>query len=151
MSKSLPEVFLVVGSLYCSRDSEVISTVLGSCVSVCLWDRRLAIGGINHFLLPRWNGEGMSSLKFGDVAIDALLGEMEALGSRRGDMVAKVFGGAAVQSLPGVGVGSSNVTQALGHLRHHGIEVVAERTGGTAGLRLRMFTASGEVRIWPIG
>jgi len=150
MSEGLPEVFLPVGTLYCSPDPVVVTTVLGSCVSVCLWDRRLAMGGINHFLLPRWSGKGERSLKYGDVAIESLLTAMGALGAQRSDLMAKVFGGAAVHTLPGAGVGSSNVSFALDRLRHYGIEVTAERTGGTTGIHLRLFTASGEVQVRPI-
>jgi len=143
-------VFLPMGALYCSRDPAIVTTVLGSCVSVCLWDRRLAMSGINHFLLPRWSGEQEPSLKYGDIAIESLLAEMTALGSRRSDLVAKVFGGAALNTLPGTGVGNGNIAFALDHLRHHGIEMVAKRTGGTTGVHLRLFTGTGMVQVRPV-
>lgn len=144
------EVFLPSGSLCCSVDPIIVNTVLGSCVSVCFWDRRLRIGGINHFLLPRWNGEGEPSLRYGDVAIRQLLAEMEELGSRKADLHAKIFGGAAVLSLPSGGVGGNNVIHAFQLLDQYGIEVVAARTGGVNGMSLRLFTACGTVQLRPI-
>lgn len=150
MTEPSPQVFLREGSFYCTKGSTVVNTVLGSCVSVCLWDPRQAICGINHFVLPKWNGEGQPSPRYGDVAIDELLAKMESFGSLRSDLEAKVFGGAAVFGPPGGGVGDSNVEYALAHLYRLGIPVTAKRTGGLTGVHLRLYTSIGTVELRPL-
>jgi len=140
-------VFLSPGGIHVSAQPMAVSTVLGSCVAVCLWDSRRAIGGMNHFLLPR--SDGPANPRFGDVAIAQLLHRITALGCRANDLSAKVFGGAAV--LP-VGphattVGEQNVTVALKELRRLDIPVVAGRTGGVRGLVLRFHTGTGRAMV----
>jgi chemotaxis protein CheD len=145
---ALPKIFLTPGTLYCTPEPAVVTTVLGSCVAVCLWDRTRGGAGMNHYVLP--HGEpGEHGLRYGDVAI-AQLGEgMTRLGSRIENLRAKVFGGAAV--LPfGVAadtVGSKNVRVALEWLKRHSIPVVARRTGGKNGLLIRLYTRTGRVMV----
>jgi len=159
MESSLPHVFLYPGTMHCTRKPNVVTTVLGSCVAVCLIDRSRQLGGINHFLLPR--GEDTSSLRHGGSAIAMLLEEMLRLGARAEDIEAKVFGGAAVLpvSKSEAPVGAKNVTVALNCLRALDIEVVARRTGGKNGMLIRLFTATGDVLVrrvasstveWPV-
>src|SRR5574344_1419860 len=85
--------FLYPSSLFASREPYVVKTILGSCVSICLWDKRLKIGGINHYMLPSWNGNDLASPMYGNIALDKLIDRMMALGSRLDDLQAKVFGG----------------------------------------------------------
>jgi chemotaxis protein CheD len=126
----------------------VVTTVLGSCVAVCLTDRRRHISGLNHYLLPNAH-RGPSSLRHGETAIPQLLDAMLRLGGHVEDIEAKVFGGAAVLPVnkPKEAVGNRNVAIALDYLGALNIEVVARRTGGKAGLLVRLFTATGEVLI----
>jgi chemotaxis protein CheD len=144
---SLPHVFLYPGTMYCTTRPSVVTTVLGSCIAVCLIDRLRQLSGINHFLLPR--GEGTSSLRHGGSAIAMLLEEMLRLGARREHIEAKVFGGAAVLPVSNSGdaVGAKNVTVALKCLRALDIEVVARRTGGKNGMLIRLFTGTGDVLV----
>ena len=88
--------FLYPGALYAQKGECVVSTILGSCVSVCLWDPLLKIGGINHYMLALWNGEGLPSPKYGNIAITKLIEKMLSLGRRKGDLKAMVFGGGEV-------------------------------------------------------
>ena len=74
--------YLYPGELFVHREPHVVSTVLGSCISVCLWDPERRLGGINHFLLPLWNGEGLPTPKYGNIAISRLIEKMEALGAQ---------------------------------------------------------------------
>jgi chemotaxis protein CheD len=144
----LPQVFLSQGELHCTAEPTMVTTVLGSCVAVCLSDRARGLGGINHFLLPHCDGDQLN-LRYGDVAIDRLLDGMLSLGARVGDLEAKVFGGAAVMPMnaPENNVGTRNVEVAMARLRSLGITVVARRTGGSRGLSVRLFTATGDVLI----
>jgi chemotaxis protein CheD len=144
--EALPEtqVSLGQGDIYCSADPKVLVTVLGSCVAVCLWDKLRGIGGMNHFVLPVARGDDRSA-RYGDVAIDELEAGLVRLGSRIGDLQAKVFGGAAV--LPfggGQTVGANNVQLALERLRRDRIRIAAQRTGGVRGQQVRFHTLTGE-------
>jgi chemotaxis protein CheD len=138
-------VYLLPGTLYCAAEPTVVTTVLGSCVSVCLWHPLRRVAGINHFLLP----SGERSLRYGDIAIPALVEEMVHLGCHVHTIEAKVFGGATVLRGEPTShdVGPKNVELALEHLARLGIPVVAQRTGGRSGLSLRLFTATGEVLV----
>lgn len=71
----------------------MVKTILGSCVAICLWDKRLKIGGINHYMLPAWNGNDLASPKYGNIALDKLIERLQAMGSRVEDLQAKIFGG----------------------------------------------------------
>jgi chemotaxis protein CheD len=147
----LRQIFLQPGGLYCSAESAVIRTVLGSCVAVCLVDRFGRGAGMNHYVLPS-NPGGQPSLRYGDVAIEQLILKLSRLGCNTADLRAKVFGGAAVLPFgaPEDTVGNKNVAIALEWLRLRSIPVVARRTGGENGLLVRLYTASGRVMVRPI-
>ena len=62
---------------------DVISTILGSCVSCCLWDPTAGVGGMNHMLLTvRPNTGGMCNLT-GLNAMELLINDILKLGGRR--------------------------------------------------------------------
>ncbi len=142
------EGFLPPAAVHCTAVPSRVTTILGSCVAVCLWDRVRRMGGINHYVLPHRRDDS-PSLRFGDVAIARLLEEMRQLGCNPGSLRAKVFGGAAVLPYASGGdpVGDQNVRVALDRLHAHGIPVIARQTGGRSGLLIRMFTESGEVLV----
>ena len=141
-------IFLSPGSVYCAPTPSVVSTILGSCVAVCLWDSHLRIGGMNHYVLPHRADEAHSP-RFGDVAIDQLLEGMTRLGCHVASLRAKIFGGAAVLPFGASGetVGHQNVRIALDRLRHHGIPLLARRTGGRSGVLIRLYTETGDVLV----
>jgi chemotaxis protein CheD len=56
--------FLYPAALFASSQPYVINTILGSCVAVCLWDPVYKVGGMAHYMLPLWNGEGLASPKW---------------------------------------------------------------------------------------
>ncbi len=111
---SIP-IFLYPGTVFVSKGAHEVFTVLGSCVSVCLWDKELKIGSINHFLLPSKHNEASDSPKFGDFATELLLKKMLELGSCKEKLWAKVFGGANQLNNSGLGyqVGQLNVEMLL--------------------------------------
>jgi chemotaxis protein CheD len=143
----LPHVFLYPGTLYCTAKPSVVTTVLGSCIAVCLVDRSRQLSGINHFLLP--HGADPSSPRHGESAIAMLFEDMLRLGARPGKIEAKVFGGAAVLPVNKSedAVGAKNIAVALKCLRALDIDVVAQRTGGKNGMLIRLFTATGDVLV----
>ncbi len=88
------------GEFHVSKNDEIISTLLGSCVAVCLYDPEKKIAGMNHFMLPgRISKVDIfkdRSAKYGITAIERLIAEMEKLGADRDRLVAKVFGGGSM-------------------------------------------------------
>ena len=106
--------FLYASTLFVAGGDAIIQTVLGSCVAVCLWDNTFKIGGMNHYMLPYWDGKGLSSPKYGNVAIPRLTEKMLAAGSRRENLVAKVFGGAEMLNAGNsiFNIGQRNITVA---------------------------------------
>ncbi|MBI5969877.1 MAG: chemotaxis protein CheD [Deltaproteobacteria bacterium] len=133
--------------LFAKNGQCVISTILGSCVAVCLWDNALRQGGMNHYLLPLWNGEGLPTPKYGNVAIPMLIEKMRLIGSRKENLVAKVFGGGSVlESLSGpIDVGSRNIALADEMLSSEKISVVSSDLGGNSGRKIFFVTGTGEV------
>jgi len=131
------------------RHPRLVSTVLGSCVSVCLFDRQTGIGGINHYLLPFWNGDGIPTPKFGNIAIELLQQRLLELGAMPQQLQAKIFGGAALLS-DGSGpfsVGGRNIDVARYLLEQLKIPIVAEDVGGRSGRKIIFHTATGDVDI----
>lgn len=141
--------FLFPGTIFADPGEFQISTVLGSCVAVCLWDGITLRGGMNHYMLPLWNGEGLATPRYGSIAIDRLLSRMLAIGCRREHLVAKVFGGANVMT-NGNGlymIGDRNVMLAFQMLEDLRIPVTASDVGGTVGRKIVMNSATGVVLV----
>jgi chemotaxis protein CheD len=129
-------VYLAPGLLFAAKEAVQVTTILGSCVAVCLWDPVEGAGGLNHFLLPY--GDPTSS-RFGSSAIPQLIESVVALGAWRSRLRAKVFGGACVleafrgDSHP---LGIRNVDTAREHLRQQEVRIVGEDVGGLHGRKL---------------
>lgn len=142
-----PTHFLYPCAIFAHREEHVVTTILGSCVAVCLLDPVSGIGGINHYMLPLWNGDGLPTPRFGNVAIDKLIERMRFLGANRARLVAKVFGGAKViaSEMPHFCVGDRNVMVAMEMLEDYGIPVVAQSVGGMQGMKIFFNTRTGQV------
>lgn len=148
MSKSeFKPHFLHPSAIWISKEPQWVTTILGSCVSVCLYDKKKCIGGINHFMLPYWNGEGLESPRFGNVAISQLFQKMLESGAKREDMICKIFGGAEVLSEQSsvFNVGLRNVELAFHAISDIGLPVVNSSTGGKQGRKIHFNTGTGEV------
>ena len=70
---SIGKHYLYPSALFAEKEQYMVDTILGSCVAVCLFDTKLKIGGINHYMLPLWNGNGLASPKFGNIATEKLI------------------------------------------------------------------------------
>lgn len=144
----IDKYYLYPGMLFASKKPHIVNTILGSCVSVTLWDPVLRIGGINHYMLPIWNGEGKPSFKYGDIAIHELIKRMIAFGSIKTNLKAKVFGGSKTGKTDGVfHIGKRNIDLALDLLREEQIPVVNHSVGGKSGRKVVFYSESGEVMI----
>lgn len=117
---------------------DIITTTLGSCVAVCLWDSVHQLGGMNHILLPD-SGDWSRVNNFGGSAMDRLVNALLKKGAERNNMRAKVFGGAAM--IAGLSdIGERNAAFVRDYLKREGIPCDAESTGGEA---------ARQVKYWP--
>jgi len=138
--------FLQPGHLVVSVEPMTITTILGSCVAVCIWDYRKCVGGMNHFMLPIFSGgSAASSPRFGDVAMHQLIEGLRAVGAKLPFMRARVFGGACMfpQMQSDSHLGNKNVEVALDALAANGIEVIQIDAGGNRGRKVLYETQGG--------
>lgn len=143
------EHFLYPGNIFAEKSLSKITTILGSCVAVCLWDPVLKIGGMNHYLLPLWNGDGLPSPKYGNIAIPKLIEKLLSYGSNKKSLKAKAFGGAAVierTTTSGLlNVGERNVLICHDMLEEAKIPIMASDLGGLNGRKIIFQTDTGGV------
>ncbi|SIT11903.1 chemotaxis protein CheD [Insolitispirillum peregrinum] len=137
------------GACVLAEQDEVLATLLGSCVAVCLRDRTRGIGGMNHFLMPSPGGDqplfpAHADHPYGEDAMEHLLSTLLAQGAQRDTLEAKVFGGA--EMVPVLeGVGKRNADCALRFLNGQGLTPVAQDLGGTASRRVYFQPCTGKV------
>ena len=119
-------VKVLPGEYFVSNENLVIMTVLGSCIAACLWDSRMRVGGMNHFMLPDGDSLDVSG-RYGSYAMELLINEMFKLGARRETMQAKIFGGAQVMhNFTTMNVGERNTNFVINYLRAERIPVISE-------------------------
>ena len=133
------------GQLFVSAQPTAITTILGSCIAVCLWEPQRGIGGMNHFMLPMAGNGAASSPRFGAAAMEQLLAKLREAGARLPLLRARVFGGACMfaQMQSAVHLGQKNADVAMEFLRRRGIEIVQADVGGTRGRKLIFHTDEG--------
>jgi chemotaxis protein CheD len=145
---------LLPGDFYVTREDEVIDTVLGSCVSACIRNPRLKIGGMNHFMLPRPSGTGNDtwenvagrSTRYGTASMEQLINRILSIGGTRADLEVKIFGGGKVLSSLS-DVGNHNVTFVREFLKQEGLKVTSEDVGSVCPRHVQFFPLSGRVRV----
>jgi chemotaxis protein CheD len=137
------------GEFYVTRNpDEILVTVLGSCVSACIRDPILGVGGMNHFMLANgragaW-GDDLQSARFGNFAMEKLINELIKAGCSRDRMEIKVFGGGNVIDACAP-IGSANAEFVLRYLEAEGLRCNAEDLGGTHPRRIHYYPGSGRV------
>lgn len=138
------KVTIVQGEFRTSDDPAVLlSTVLGSCVAVCLHDPVQRIGGMNHFLLPVGReDDGVRSMRYGLFAMESLINALMKQGARKSNLQAKLFGGARI-STDLRDIGQENAAFAREFLGTEGIACLAESLGGRNARRVLYRPATG--------
>lgn len=146
---------ILPGEFFVTREDEIISTVLGSCISACIRDPVLGIGGMNHFMLPEDQSSGKSSwlegsaglaTRYGSYAMESLINELMKLGARRERFEVKLFGGGRILTSM-TDVGARNIHFARGFLRLEGFAIAAEDVGDTCPRHIDYYPASGRVMV----
>ncbi len=143
------------GEFYISITSEIITTVLGSCISACIWDADVGVGGMNHFMLPSasrhsseaWSGTPVGVVtRYGNVAMERLINGILVNGGRRENLEVKVFGGAKVLDIDS-DVGQKNIDFIMAYLKAEGYPVEALNVGGLLPRKIIFYPDSGRVRL----
>ena len=134
-----------------TRPGLVLSTLLGSCVAMCLHDPIARMGGMNHFLLPGPDADDCDgSLRYGAHAMELLVNGLLATGARRSQLRAKLFGGARM--LAGLtDLGSRNADFAEDYLRREKIAYTGGSLRGDRGRRIEFWPHTGRTRQLLVG
>ena len=146
---------IVPGEYYVTVDGEMITTVLGSCVSACIRDKMRAIGGMNHFMLPldhsngntAWGAAASAATRYGSVAMERLINEIIKHGGRRDHLEVKLVGGGNVLGGMKTDVGAENIEFVKNYLRNEGLHVVGEDLGGVYPRKIQYFPKTGKLRV----
>ena len=145
---------LLPGDFYVTQHDEVLDTVLGSCVSACIRNPRLGVGGMNHFMLPRPSGHGNDTwgsvagraTRYGSASMEQLINRILRIGGTRADLEVKIFGGGRVLSSL-IDVGNHNVEFVREFLRNEGLNVSSEDVGENCPRHVQYFPLTGRVRV----
>jgi two-component system chemotaxis response regulator CheB len=136
--------YLFPGQYIVCREAFQVTTILGSCVAVALYDPLKKIAGLNHYLLPRpTTASGADSLRYGSVSLPAMIEEMVSNGASRGRLQARIYGGARVldQLNLGESIGRQNIDFAVDFLRAGKIQVLESELGGQSGRKIILNTS----------
>jgi len=142
--------FLEPGSIFLADRSAVISTVLGSSVSVCLFDRKRNVGGMNHFSYPLTLKKEEATACYGNVATLALIRMMYQDGSEGAHLEAQIFGGAYNEKISSKDIGQENYQMARKLLARERIPVVSEDVGGKKGRKIVFNTGTNEIAVMKV-
>jgi chemotaxis protein CheD len=143
------------GEFYVTQHAEAVSTVLGSCVSACIRDTRLNVGGMNHFMLPldasmgssAWGEAASSATRYGNVAMERLINEILKLGGRREELEIKLVGGGHVLAEMTTDIGRRNIEFVRHFVEQEGYRVHGEDLGDRFARRVVYFPQSGRMRV----
>ena len=148
----VPVVTLHPGEYYATGEDLVLSTVLGSCVAVALFDPELKIGGLNHFMLPGSVDSTKpllsESARYGMYAMELLINDIMKMGVRKRNLRAKVFGAASLLEYSGGSAGripESNIRFTFSFLEGEGIPVLARDVGGSLPRKIFFYSHTGKV------
>ena len=146
---------LLPGDFYVSLHGELITTVLGSCISACIRDPKTGIGGMNHFMLPERHNESKQDwvdtpvsdqTRYGNIAMERLINLVLASGSRKQDIEIKLFGGGRVLNIS-TDIGGKNINFVKKYLETEGLPIASEDVGGPCPRKIQYFPLTGRVRV----
>ena len=146
-------VKVLPGDFYVSDREELVSTVLGSCIAVCIHDVRRRLGGMNHFMLPEPMGERDSwsstvgrAARYGSDAMEQLINAIIKAGGQRADLRVKVFGGGRVLKQMS-DVGRRNIEFVQRYIVTEQLLLVASDLGDIHPRQVQFFPQSGRARV----
>jgi len=146
---------ILPGEYYVTNFNELVTTVLGSCVSACIRDKVFGIGGMNHFMLPLSEGKGWGGVddlastatRFGNYAMEHMINDILKHGGRKRNLEAKIFGGGRVMEGATTDIGANNISFVRSYLKTEGIPILAEDVGDVFPRKVIYFPESGRARV----
>jgi chemotaxis protein CheD len=141
------DYFLEPGFVVMPSSPTVISAVLGSGVSICLYDRKRKVGGMNSFQLPLIRERGKTTTRYGNVAVWTLIRMMVEDGSKIKHLEAQIVGGAHNPELSHQNMGQENIRVARRILAREKIAVASEDVGGSKGRKIVYSTHTNEIAV----
>jgi len=143
---------ILPGEYYVTKHNELITTVLGSCVSACIRDPNIGIGGMNHFMLPSTPDSGGNqqvcgeSERYGNYAMEHMINDILKYGGKRKDLEVKIFGGGRILRQM-TDIGSKNIEFVKNYIAMEGIKLTSEDVGDTCPRKVLYFPLSGKVLV----
>ncbi len=137
------------GDYYITDQKEIITTVLGSCISACIRDTRIHIGGMNHFMIPvkcphTSCPEQDMDMRYGTYAMEHLINDIYKYGGSRKYLEIKLFGAGNV--LVGAGnVGTKNINFIRQFMHTEGYKITSENLGGDHPRKINYCPITGKV------
>lgn len=147
---------ILPGEFYVTKQDEAISTVLGSCISACIWDDKMGIGGMNHFMLPTkgdafgsegWQNNNSYTCRYGLWAMEYLINEILKYGGYRNNLKVKLFGGGRVLQNMTSDVGAQNIQFAEEYILNEELPIVGSDVGGSWPRKVLFFPATGKALV----
>lgn len=155
-ARQCPAAKILPGEYYVTVHDELITTVLGSCVSACIRDRRLGIGGMNHFMLPLsgesgcWAGDCgdllSTATRYGNYAMEHMINEILKHGGQKRNLEAKVFGGGRIMKDLS-NVGAKNIRFVKEYLETEGIPLLSDDVGDIHPRKVIYFPRTGRALV----
>jgi len=142
------KIFLKPGEFYIGKGGSDIYTILGSCVSITMFNKRLKVGGICHALLPKEGPtvKDTDGFRYVDSSISQMLTEFETMGIKRHEIEVKVFGGSEmIGTNRKKSVGQQNIEATLNVLSNKNLTIISSDFGGDQGRKIIFYTQTGRV------
>ncbi|MCK4841039.1 MAG: chemoreceptor glutamine deamidase CheD [Methylococcales bacterium] len=146
---------ILPGEYYVTTEDELVTTVLGSCISACIRDTMMGIGGMNHFMLPETSkhklNEGVESVvgnatRYGNYAMEHLINMILANGGKRKNLEVKLFGGGKI--IPTLGdIGQKNINFVLEYIDTEALRLVSQDLGDIYPRKVNYYPKTGKVRM----
>lgn len=140
--------FLEPGYVVLPSAPTLISVVLGSCVSVCIFDKKRNVGGVTHFQFPGTTNPAEATTRYGNVALITLIKMMLESGSKVKHLEAQIFGGAHRKDLSPRNIGEENARMARRVLGRYRIAVTSEDVGGEKGRKIVFASHTNEIAVY---
>jgi len=140
---------ILPGEYFVSQEPKVVYTLLGSCISVCLRDPFVNVGGMNHFMLAAPTGVGgqdswAESRRYGSFAMEILIDEILKRGGEKNRLEAKVFGGGKIYD-GAMDIGAINAAWVIDYLERENVPILKANVGDVCPRKVYFFTDSGKV------
>ncbi|GDX85257.1 putative chemoreceptor glutamine deamidase CheD 1 [Methylococcaceae bacterium] len=144
---------ILPGEYYVTTENELITTVLGSCISACIRDKESGVGGMNHFMLPETSAEKMrhgsdamigNAARYGNYAMEHLINTILSNGGKRKNLEVKIFGGGRIIPIL-TDVGARNIAFILDYIDQEGLSLLAKDLGDIYPRKVIYFPKTGKV------